>query len=156
MHTYTDVESDVILEKLNEVRKSVLPYAKEVMETNREDVLDAMDMALYMADKAFREGILSLVYEGERLAACNCATKKLLALGLNENSLIGHTSLAEMLEEYDTRLHNHVEDYISYIYMRTMLAIHVGLKPQLVRSLLRSILPPEERINLNSRRTDVR
>lgn len=138
-------KAKLVLAQLNQIRKTVLPRAREVMETNREDVFDAIQTALHVLNTAYYDGLDPLLREGETMASGDSSTKAFFALGIKEKSMIYHTAIPEMLEEYEKRQRNVVEDYICYMYMRTMHALYIGLNPRIARIILRSMLPPEER-----------
>lgn len=147
-------EIPIVLDKVDKIRKSVLPHAKEVMEIDHEAVFDAIETALHMIKVAFYDGLDPLIREGEYLSASDCPTKRFLSMGLEEKAIMFNNSIPRMLEEYEKRSRNIVEDYISYLYIRSLMAMYAGLHPRLVRLLLRFMLPSMARTKFDETFTE--
>lgn len=131
--------------ELNRIRTYVLRNVDKIMQSNREDVLDAMRTAINVLKTARDEGIDSVIDIGRNMEKDKNKTKQFYASVLNIQDIVFETAVSRMLEMYYDQPRNMVDDFIYYIYMRSMPALHSGLGMYVVKNIYSSMLPPQER-----------
>ena len=132
-------------QRLDELRKELLPHGREIMEERRFEVFAAIERMLKLLHVAFTQGLLPLEEEGRKLAESDSELLHFLAAGIRTEALEASSSMYDMFCAYDSSERSLWQDFIRYIYMHGVLMMITGMNLREARMVLVSLLPVEDR-----------
>lgn len=134
-----------IYQKLDRLRRKILPHGEKIMIKHRFEVFAAMERMLQVLEVAAVSGLERLEIEGRRLAESDSELERFLAIGLDTEALEKWSSMYDMFQVYDGSKRCLWRDLIRYIYLRGVMMMTDGINSQMAKKILLSLLPEQER-----------
>lgn len=135
-----------IYQKLDRLRKEILPYGEKIMAEHRFEVFAAIERMLQVLEIAAVFGLDRLEREGKKLAESDSELERFLAMGLDTGALENWSSMYDMFQIYDGSERCLWMDLIRYIYLRGVMMMTSGINSRMGKEIFLSLLPEQERI----------
>lgn len=132
-------------QRLDKLRKQLLPHSREVMVGHRFEVFAAVERMLHIIYVASKRGLAPLKEEEGKLLGSGSELECFLAIGIKTEALAACSSMSDMFCVYDSSGRSTWKDFIRYIYIRGVLMMTVGVSALMAKMVLFSLLPEEER-----------
>ena len=132
-------------ERMEKLRKKILPYSRSVMTEHRFEVFAAIERVLQLADKASDVGMCGLEAERKELLESETELEQFLALGLDIDAIAENRSIYNMLDSFEESKGNLANDFIRYIYMGGVMLMLSGENSQKTKAVCLSLLPDEKK-----------
>lgn len=139
-------KSESVFERLDGMRREILPHSKEVVREHRFEIFAVIERILQVEEIARVQGLDPFLAEGERLAAGENEWERFLARGLNAKVVADDVAvILEMIDIYEGSERNAVNDLRMYLCIRGAISILRGESALVIKDILLSCIPYEER-----------
>lgn len=133
------------MSQLKEIREHIVVDIKEVVEGNKETILEAYEKVMKFEGIARREGLLALDCEAQFLPKdmplCNVITEMVdLIVSGTEPDTIEELMTIKFFVKHD---YTKVEALLYYLYVRGLLMIQAATPPILIKAFFGAFLPEE-------------
>lgn len=133
-----------VYKRLDIIRKEILPHSEEIMAEHRFEVFAAIERVYELLHEAFKNGLTGVERERKKLVEDGTELEAILIEGLEEGLFFDGKNIYRTFVLYEEGDRIYWKDFIRYIYIRGIMMMTMGLKPEIAVLILMSMLPDKD------------